>query len=196
MNKNKENDTYEPIMINFRQALEYMNKHRKPVSLLMEKERTPENIMSADYALCREELRNLLEKGYIKALGVKGKIIISSPMENYPEGNFLRVITDYNYEKEAIKLFSDKDIPHLKKDDKPDSEFEPYISTLTVLTNEEKINKQLIKNCFTIEDVYLNCYYEGELCRSDYPMARLQYKSNIILKDKETIEKSRYGKRE
>jgi len=162
-----EKDKFKPI--NFRQALEYMNKHRKPVSALMEKERTPEDVMSPDYALCREELRYLLENGYVKAYGIKGKIVINNPLGEYPYGNILQVITEYNYTKEAEKL-SD-----------------------SLLSDSEK-KKAIIAN-YTISSVYCNCEYEGELYRSDYPLTQIAYDNNWLAKSKKEVMKKRYAER-
>ncbi|MBQ8677529.1 MAG: hypothetical protein IJ529_03565 [Alphaproteobacteria bacterium] len=168
MQKYEENE-FEPRMINFRQALEYMSKHREPVSMLMEKERAPENVMSSDYEPYREELRHLLEKGYIKAFGVKGKIAIINPLGEYPYGNILQVITEHNYAKEAKKL-SD-----------------------TLLNDNEK--KKAVSANYTISGVYCNCEYEGEKCRSDYPLTQIAYDSNWLAKSKKEIMKKRYAER-
>ena len=137
--------------------------------MLMEKEREAEDVMSSDYAPYREELRHLLENGYVKAYGIKGKISIINPLGEYPYGNILQVITEYNYTKEAEKL-SD-----------------------TLLSDSEK-KKAVIAN-YTISCVYCNCEYEGEMCRSDYPLKQITYDNNWLAKSKEEVVKKRYAER-
>lgn len=93
--KKNEEEQKKSIIINFRQALEFMVRHKLPAETeKIESRRVHDNLLSEDYEFARKRLWTLIEEGDIELYGIEGSITIVNPLIEYPDGSILRVVTD------------------------------------------------------------------------------------------------------
>jgi len=96
--KKREEELKKSIIINLRQALEYMVKHKLPAETeKIECRRIHDDLLSEDYEFARKKLWALIKEGDIELYGVEGSITIVNPLDEYPDGNILRVVTDLSH---------------------------------------------------------------------------------------------------
>ncbi|MBQ9235405.1 MAG: hypothetical protein IJ184_02950 [Alphaproteobacteria bacterium] len=175
------------MLINFRQALEYMVKGLEPVSEKAEKERAKEDVLTEEYRTAREQLRTMLENNYIPLKGIKGNIKIFDTFPQTISSEDFYKSSLFFLQMDAVRSTGMVDLAYQSQD----LSYNKLTNQNFIMVDSETDNHNLYS------DVYKDCNINGKLFRADYPKQELiSTKAMFWCLEKDKDGKSRYIKQE